>query len=84
MRVISHIIWNNNPGFEYDHISLDNDVVILKLGAPLDLNDNVKPACLPPSADYLDMSSTEERCFTSGWGTLQQGKFIKTLKRKIL
>ena len=62
-----------NPGFEYDHFSLDNDVVILKLGKPLELNDDVKPACLP-SPNYLDLTSTEERCFTSGWGHLQQGK----------
>merc|ERR1712113_218903 len=48
-------------------------IFILKLSNPLELNDNVKPACLPSSADYLDVSSTEERCFTSGWGTLKSG-----------
>jgi len=39
----------------------------------LDLNDDVYPACLPSSASYLSTSSTEERCFTSGWGTLSSG-----------
>merc|ERR1712008_598668 len=37
---------------------------------PLELNEEVKPACLPSSAGYLDVSSSEDRCFTSGWGTL--------------
>ena len=53
---------------------MDNDFVILKMAVPLELNDDVKPACLPSSADYLDISSSEERCFTSGWGTLTSGK----------
>ena len=48
-------------------------MVILKLGKPLELNDDVKPACLP-SSNYLDLTSTEDRCFTSGWGHLQEGK----------
>merc|ERR1712021_62204 len=32
-----------------------------------------KPACLPSSSEYLGISSTEDRCFTSGWGTLESG-----------
>merc|ERR1712079_711472 len=46
---------------------------ILKLDSPLTLNDDVQPACLPSSASYLGVSETEERCFTSGWGTLSSG-----------
>jgi len=44
----------------------------LKLDSPLELNDDVQPACLP-SADYLSATETEARCFTSGWGTLSSG-----------
>ena len=62
----------------YDNFNLDNDVVILKLGMPLDLNDDVKPACLPSSSDYLDLTSTEDRCFTSGWGALEEGKISRS------
>merc|ERR1712008_215831 len=36
-------------------------------------NADVYPACLPSSAAYLGVSSSEERCFTSGWGTLSSG-----------
>jgi hypothetical protein len=54
---------------------MDNDFVILKLGSPLSFSDDIKPACLP-SANYLGTNSTEERCFTSGWGTLSAGELL--------
>ena len=73
VRDVAQVIYNTNSGFEYNSGTLNNDFVILKLSNPLELNDNVKPACLPSSSDYLDVSSTEERCFTSGWGTLESG-----------
>ena len=73
VRDVAQVIYNTNSGFEYNSGTLNNDFVILKLSNPLELNDNVKPACLPSSTDYLDVSSTEERCFTSGWGTLESG-----------
>merc|ERR1712051_6131 len=70
---IDQIIWNTNSGFEYNPQTLDNDFVVLKLASALTLNDDVKPACLPSSATYLDVSSSEEQCFTSGWGSLSSG-----------
>merc|ERR1719483_2014458 len=70
VRNIASLVWNTNSGFTYNPSTLDNDFVILKLDSPLELNEDVKPACLPSSAGYLDVSSSEDRCFTSGWGTL--------------
>merc|ERR1712106_221750 len=70
VRNIASLVWNTNSGFTYNPSTLDNDFVILKLDSPLELNEEVKPACLPSSAGYLDVSSSEDRCFTSGWGTL--------------
>ena len=70
MRNIQRIISNND--LPYDQVTSDNDWVILKLSTPLELNEKIFPACLP-EADYLDTSSTEEACFTSGWGTLASG-----------
>merc|ERR1712156_286512 len=60
---------------QYNPNTFENDFAILKLDSPLELNDDVKPACLSTSSDYLDVSSTEEECFTSGWGTLSSGGF---------
>ena len=77
LRDIAQVIYNNNEGFQYNNpTQLNNDFVILKLSNPLELNDDVKPACLPSSSDYLGVSSTEERCFTSGWGTLSSGNYL--------
>ena len=69
-RNIAQVIYNNNPGFQYNDNTFNNDFVIIKLSSPLAFNDDVKPACLPSSTSYLGTSSTEARCFTSGWGTL--------------
>ena len=65
---------NTDVGFQFDDSFFDNDFVILKLGSPLQFDDNVQPACLPSSPKYLDFETTEERCFTSGWGKLQYSK----------
>ena len=73
VRDIAQVIYNNDEGFEYNDSTLNNDFVILKLSDSLELNENVQPACLPMSSEYLGVSSTEERCFTSGWGTLKSG-----------
>ena len=68
------MILNTSNGFKYDHITKDNDFIILKLGSPLIFNKDIQPACLPSSKDYLGLDSTEDMCFTSGWGTLEFGK----------
>merc|ERR1712088_952146 len=70
VRGISQVISNND--LPYNSNSLNNDWVIVKLDSPLELNDDIQPACLP-SADYLPATATEARCFTSGWGTLSSG-----------
>ena len=74
VKDIHHIIWNTDDGFEYNDKTSDNDFIILKLGSPLIFNEDIQPACLPSSKDYLSYNSTEDRCFTSGWGTLESGK----------
>ena len=66
---MAEIIFNTDPGFEY--IFPNNDFVILKLDIPLIFDKDVKPACLPSSKAYLDLSSEQEQCFTSGWGNLK-------------
>ena len=34
---------------------------------------STQAACLPSESSYLPATSTEERCFTSGWGTSSSG-----------
>ena len=50
--------------------------------SPLNFNNDVRAACLPPSDDYLGLSSTHKQCFTSGWGRTEEGLF-QTLKHNI-
>ena len=68
------MILNNSKGFKYDDMTKDNDFIILKLGSPLIFNKDIQPVCLPSSKDYIGSDSTEDMCFTSGWGTLEFGK----------
>ena len=49
-------------------MTLDNDFVILKLEDPLHFGIDVQPAHLPNSEQV-----NEERCFVSGWGSLEPG-----------
>merc|ERR1719510_109523 len=70
-RGISQVISNND--LPYNGQTYNNDWVIVKLDSSLEINSNVQPACLPSSTEYLSTTATEERCFTSGWGTLSSG-----------
>ena len=76
IKDIAQIIWNVAEGMKFIQSTFENDFVILKLGSPLQLNINVQPACLPTSKNFLSLDSTEDMCFTSGWGRLQYGKLF--------
>merc|ERR1719242_2667750 len=70
VRGISEVI--SNTDLPYNSQTTNNDWLIAKLDSPLTLGGDVQAACLP-SASYLPADSTEDRCFTSGWGTLSSG-----------
>ena len=38
--------------------------------SPLEFNDDVQPACLPPSEDWSPDTDPNNQCFVSGWGKL--------------
>merc|ERR1712012_810155 len=58
----------NHPG--YNAVTKDNDISILKLSEPLNLNDKAKAVCLP--SENFDPADGA-KCFTSGWGALSYG-----------
>jgi hypothetical protein len=76
IKDIAQIIWNFAEGMRFNRNTFENDFVILKLGSPLKFNVNVQPACLPTSENFVSVDSTEDMCFTSGWGRLQYGKLF--------
>ena len=61
-----------NPYKPYNEVTLNNDIMILKLSKALTMGDNVKPACLP-SMTYEPPDGSI--CYTSGWGVRKFGKF---------
>ena len=48
---------------------MNNDWIILKLDIPLELNDDVQPACLPLS-NWAPETDLDNNCVASGWGLL--------------
>ena len=76
-RFIAKAIWPSDINKPYHDGSKKNDVIILKLDSPLNLNSKVQPACLP-SADWEPENDKEmkERCFVSGWGNAAYGKMF--------
>ena len=75
---IQKIIWNTTSGYVYNDDTFENDIVVLKLKSPLSLNSNVQPACLP-SADWAPDTDSNNRCFVSGWGTMESGLYYSCI-----
>ena len=72
MRNVVDIIKNT----QFNNSTISNDFAILKLDFSLDFNDeNIRPVRLPTTATDIPLDFTNDRCFASGWGTLQSGKF---------
>ena len=78
VRGISKVIWNSE--YPYNQQTYNNDWVILKLDKPLNLNEEVQPACLPFSSNYAPENyHSASRCFTMGYGRLSQGNRISSV-----
>uniref|UniRef100_A0A9J7ZT78 Transmembrane serine protease 5 n=1 Tax=Cyprinus carpio carpio TaxID=630221 RepID=A0A9J7ZT78_CYPCA len=61
---VEKIIYNKN----YNHRTHDNDIALVKLRAPLNFSDTIRPVCLP-QYDYDLPGGTQ--CWISGWGYTQ-------------
>ncbi|XP_038051942.1 uncharacterized protein LOC119724798 isoform X2 [Patiria miniata] len=66
-RIYSH------PG--YNTKILNNDIALLKLTRPVEMNDNVRPVCLDLQTNE-DIMEKYTKCYTAGWGNTQyRGNF---------
>lgn len=54
---------------KYDPLTLDNDIALLQVQEPFDLNQWTAPACLPHPT-YSPSNSTN--CTVVGWGNVQE------------
>lgn len=55
----------------YDTLTLDNDICLLRLSAPVVFTDYITPVCLA-AANSIILSKT--RSWVTGWGTADNGK----------
>ena len=51
---------------QYDSVTVNNDIALLKLKQPVTYSDHVSPACLPDKDIAVDTI-----CVATGWGTTQ-------------
>lgn len=64
----------------YGHRKFHNDLALLILDGPADLNVHINTICLPTEQDYFD----DQRCMVSGWGMENfnpEGKHSEVLKK---
>ena len=50
-----------------------NDVALLKLVSPADLDEGVGLVCLPDTDHDLPIDNLDKKCWTTGWGSLYYG-----------
>ncbi|XP_061638086.1 transmembrane protease serine 5 isoform X2 [Phyllopteryx taeniolatus] len=63
-HTVEKIVYNKN----YNHVSHDSDIAMMKLWNPLNFSETVRPVCLP-QYDYDPPGGTQ--CWISGWGYTQ-------------
>merc|ERR1712008_561011 len=71
---IEKLIWNTKHPWDKD-VTMNNDIVIIKLKSPLKFNGNVQPACLPDVASFDKARASKQMAVLSGWGVLKDTKF---------
>ncbi|KAM4657575.1 transmembrane protease serine 9 [Amazona ochrocephala] len=54
----------------YNVYSLDYDVALLELSAPVKFSSTIKPICLPDNSHIFHEGA---RCFITGWGSTKEG-----------
>ena len=50
-----------------------NDIALLKLVSPADLDEGVGLVCLPDTDHDLAIDNLDKKCWTTGWGSLYYG-----------
>lgn len=68
-----NIAYTNNGNIhmhpDYDTVTVEHDLAIIKLRGPLQLNDKVDFACLPKPEQKVSLKT---KCWAAGWGALKE------------
>ncbi|XP_070687726.1 proproteinase E-like [Pempheris klunzingeri] len=59
-----------HPGWDDNCLSCGNDIALIKLSSPAELNDKVQPSCVPESEE---IPSHHFPCYITGWGRIYSG-----------
>uniref|UniRef100_A0A8C3SLQ3 Peptidase S1 domain-containing protein n=1 Tax=Chelydra serpentina TaxID=8475 RepID=A0A8C3SLQ3_CHESE len=66
---------------DFDTLSYDSDIALIRLDVPLEYNTVVRPICLPNSTQLLSSSIL---CTMTGWGSTQEGIRLQQTQVPIL
>ncbi|KAK7085560.1 hypothetical protein SK128_006624 [Halocaridina rubra] len=74
-KTIEHVVIHP----EFDALSIDNNIALLKMDTPVTLNDGIRPICLPFS--YVSENLSGQVGTVTGWGTTQfEGNLSNVLR----
>lgn len=65
-----------HPDYDPDSKDKHNDIALLRLSRPVELNEYIQPVCLP-LANVRSTINTNEQLVVSGWGRTLQGKVYR-------
>jgi len=63
----------------YNDVTFENDIAIIKLDRPAILSNSVWPICLPPASERF----TNRRAFVIGWGTIYFGGPVSSTLQEV-
>lgn len=65
-RTVARIILHPN----YDSITNDNDIALLRLSSPVKFTDYIRPVCLAASSSVFNNGTDS---WVTGWGAVKEG-----------
>ncbi|XP_070607245.1 coagulation factor VII [Erythrolamprus reginae] len=68
---------------KYSSQTVDNDIALLRLSAPVNFSEYVIPICLPPPRFAADVLNYVEFSTVSGWGRLLEGGATSALLMRV-
>uniref|UniRef100_UPI00398F21B6 suppressor of tumorigenicity 14 protein homolog n=1 Tax=Pristiophorus japonicus TaxID=55135 RepID=UPI00398F21B6 len=75
LRIIKRMITHE----QFNNITMDYDIALLELSAPVTYNNYIQPVCLPSE---LHVFPANRKCYITGWGLLQEDGHLPSILQK--